>query len=457
MLTTGAFLVPNLATAQEGFVEGSGSAKSQILRVGPRAANLSFAQTAGQALADYVDSSARGEAQIFHYAALDDTVRKDVPETSEGQVDPASNLPALRAQTGEEGAAEGKQQEPVPGVVQRARADDQPSGHSSIALEVAEIPGVLEVRGAVARATAGIVDGPDGPVREALGTVDIGELSLAGGAFVLRDLHWELTQRTNENEDESVEILSKFVVGSALMQGDRQDGPITGSELRTVFEPINDALAPVGLQLVAPEERTDAGIGRLGPLGIRISDSAIGGALLAPALDALQPVREPVADAIIENCEECANAILLGDVTLSALAGGGSLLLELGGVTGTTEGDVFEGFFGGDFDLGGDPGGAGGATEVQGTSVASPQEPPTSPGTPAEPRGATGNDTAAGTTGSEAPQRTDQLAAGRGTEPAESTQNWAWAVGLVGFLGTIAFAAGDYRKLRARRREVMAG
>lgn len=458
-MTIGALVGPNLATAQEDFVNGSGTAKARILRVGPVAANLSFAQTAGQVLADYVDAVARGEAQVFHYAALEDTVKKDVPETTEGNLDPASEFPPLRAETGEEGAAQGKRQEPKPGIVQQARADDQPSAHSSIALEGAQIPGVLEIRGAVARSTAGIFEGPDGLVREATGTVDIGELSLAGGAFVLRDLHWELTQRTNENEDEPVEVSSTFVVGSALMQGERQDGPITGSELQTIFGPINEVLDPVGLRLVAPEQTSDAGIGRLGPLGIRISDSAIGGAVLGPVLDQLQPVREPIAEAIIENCEDCANAFLVGDVTLAALAGGGTLLVELGGVTGTTEGEVFEdGFeFGGDFDLGGDTGGNEETAEVRGASTT--REPSSSPGNSTRARGDTGGDTGArspdtGTSG----QPIERNVAAPQTESTGSGANsGAWAVGLAGALGTLAFAAADYRKLRARRREIPAG
>ena len=101
-------------------------------------------------------------------------------------------------------------------------------------------------------------------------------------------------------------------------------------------------LAPTGIVLDAPTVQKDGDFARVSPLGIRIVNSQLGQTVVAPVVGGLQPVREPVTGAIIENCDDCKAAILVADVMAGVITGGGRLDIELGGTTGFTEGTRYD-------------------------------------------------------------------------------------------------------------------
>ncbi|HET7722016.1 MAG TPA: hypothetical protein VFK43_18740, partial [Acidimicrobiales bacterium] len=125
-------------------------------------------------------------------------------------------------------------------------------------------------------------------------------------------------------------------------------------------QPLADALAaaqpllgPLGLQVTLPVPRIEGGVVELTPLRIRVAGSELG-AVVGPVLEAVQPGREALVDAIRSGSEEADAAILLTDVALGVLAGGSRLDIELGGVTAQTA-EPAQGFSfgssGGGFDL----------------------------------------------------------------------------------------------------------
>lgn len=523
--TVVAMVVPGLASAQEqdDFVSGSGRAKSAIVRVGPSAARLSLAPTVGVALADHIGTLGRGETLIFDYATLDTSVNNNFPELKQ-------EFPSLRVESRDEGSEAGVRWEPKPGIIEDAAATDAPVGRSAITLDEFDLPGIIEVSGAKARSFSGVykrtVDDQEELIRAAGGTVDIGRVELLGGAIVLSDLRWEGAQITDRNEDDEVEQRGNFYVGKVVAQGETVFSELSADKAEDAFAGINAGLEPLGLTLIAPTIRTQAGVVTVSPLGVRIasdtfkplvdglgelrripvpsdeegeddiplserfirecqagesgeeSDGEGGGASTGGLLGRVDPGAtvfanhgdqheefdelnndgpsgnqedpEPEFPGAAEGGSNCGLPFLALDLALAPFGGGGQFEIELGGVLGTTEGDVVEQFdlFGTDFegfedidtefDASGDSGGAT-PPSVAGTNVSAPD--PTTPPTTEQ--------------SVQAPQGGEQQAAGpQDIRLTGSRASAAWAVGLVGLGMALAMALSDYRRLRARRRAI---
>lgn len=461
--TAATLIAPGFASAQEEFVKGSGKAKTQIIRVGPSSAQLSLAPSVGVALADHLGTLGRGESLVVDYAALDGTVQDDLKDQP---FDPkGKQLPPLRVESTDEGGAAGKTQRAVPGFVQRARADGRPFGYASAEVEAFDIPGVIHVSGGRAESYSGVieieVDGEKRTVREAGGTVDIAEVMVGSdtiGFVRIQGLHWEGFQRTDENDDETPELVgtwsfAKMTVLDPSGELHEASGPTAADIPQEMRDGLAELQAETGLALRLPELITTGGVTRLTPLGVSIIESPIGQQVFAPIQEGLAPVRNQVTKQWLDNCAEqageedagnCGLPFLVADVAIGPLAGGGRLDIELGGVTGVTEGQVFEGFnlqFGG-FDAGGfDVPAATETFEVDDTPVVA---------------GATATNTTPAPAPAEQPAVVDsgptEVAAPQVFKLTGSRASAAWAVGLVGLGAALTMAATDYRRLRARRR-----
>lgn len=471
LATSAAVVVPHLASAEEKFVSGSGKAKTQILRIGPSSAKLSLAPSVGVALADHLGVLGRGESLVVDYAALDGTVQDDL----NGQpVDPKrKQLPPLRVESTQEGAAGGREQRAVPTVVQRARADQRPFGYAAAEVEAFDIPGVVHISGGRAESYSGVieatVDGQKKTVREAGGTVDIAEAMVGSdtiGHIKIDGLHWEAYQRTDRNDDTEPELVATFSFGKLTIldpSGAKQEhfGPTDGKIPKEMRDGLAQFAAATGLTVRLPELITTGGVTRLTPFGFSIIESPIGKQVFSPIQSGIQPVRNQVTDNWLKNCQEkagednagnCGLPFLVADLLIGPLAGGGRLDIELGGVSGFTEGQVFGGFdfnFAGGFDTGTfdvapapeiatdapvlDTG-----TQVLGKEIESV---PT-PSAPAEQPA----------TVTEAPP--NEVAAPQLFKLTGSRASAAWAVGLVGLGAALTMAASDYRRLRGRRRAI---
>ena len=431
------------------FIPGSGKADARVVRAGPSAGGMALAPSAALALADYLGTKGRGEARPFDWSALDGTIHDCYPELNDA-------FPPLHVESTDEGAAAGQQAASWP-FAKEAQATSGPFGRSVSWLEAYDVPGALRVAEGRAEAFAGVVPAagdPTAKVRVAGGTVDIGRVELGGGVVVLNGLHWEATQRTDTNDDTTPEQSGRFVLGSASLAGQVVEGPISGDALQPVVDLVNVVLATAGtgLALVWPRLEDLSGAVRMTPLGIRVVGSAVGNQVLPPVLSGAQPVREGLVDGYTqargegEPCSSPYTPILVGDLSLGVVAGGGQLDVELGGVFGFTEGQQF-------------------ANPLLGSWAPSPA---TASGAPSwdevlvvdgRPRGSAPTpvvvlaDTA-GTAGSgpsftrPASFSTTRLAVGR--SPASA----AWAVALFGLAGALAVALGRLRQGRARRRHL---
>lgn len=429
------------AAAEPDFNAGSGRADARVLRVGPSAGRLGLAPSLSLALADFLGTVGRGEALIAEYAALDGSVPEEVKDET----------PPVRVQSTDEHSDDGQSHTKGP-FRQQARATDAPFGTSVSAIDSFAIPGLVTMSAGRAESWAGLVgDGDGGVVREAGGIVDIGRADFGGGAAVLNGLHWEVRQRTDENDDETPEVHGAFVVGSATIGDQRFDGPITGAALAPLFDALNAALKPTGLVVDVPVVSDRDAVARVTPLALRVVNSEVGRTVLGPVLGESQDLRDAIVTPFLEECPDCSVFVLVADVVVGVLSGSGRLDIEFGGAFGFTEGATFHNPFldGGGFGLGAPP--------VAGTTSPNPAtvSAPTAPVEPAAPAESSRSDTPVTT----APASPQQAAPPPGApEPVLASSGWitslasaVWAVGLIGFAGTAAMALAEYRRLRTRR------
>jgi hypothetical protein len=438
-----AALVSGSAQGDTGsFVSGSGNAYAQYVRVGPTAARLSLAPTLGLSLADYSGTVGRGQASSADLAAI-------------GVAQPCldAQVPRLRVTSEDAGASQGKTQYVAGqtdasgnggGIGQLfARATKAPFGESSFRLGAFSISGLITVGEGFAQSTAGVIKGD---VRQATATVEISSVDLGGGAVKLGGLHWEATQQTS---DKGRKVSSSFTVQRASVGGVPLPLPAGGGELQSVLGPLNAALAPTGFAIRPPTNDSLSGVASMSPLSIEIINSPLGRQTLAPALAAIQPIREPLAAQLISTFKQLAGptsnscggaptapdlsvSVLIADLSLGILAGSSDFHMELGGVNAYTEGERFNNpFFNA---LSSAPTNTGGVETVVR---------PGSPGSPGTP----------GTPGSDVAQLTTALP--RVTTPRTipgSKGGDAVAVGAIGLGAAILLAAADWWRMRALKR-----
>jgi len=361
--------------AEEPFIAGSGKAEARLINVGPKAAKLSLAPTLGVALADYLSTLGRGEALVFDWVALEDSIPKEfrdmVPPLRAESTGPPECRDRVR--TYPEGS-------PVGMMEQRSRATASgPYGESTFSISSFDVPGALGVSGAIARSTAGVLEGD---IREATGVTEVGELSIAEGTVTLKGLRWVAVHRSGGEDD----VDGGFTVEAVNVGGVALPIPDSG-ELHSVIGPINEALKPLGIALRLPVVNTSGGVARITPLAISIFESPLRSQLFGPLLGGIQPVRQPLVDELFglgeqideqtggeEEVEEgdrqvtqtgcngdplppqpgdssgardyAATSVLVTDITLGAVTGVSSLQVAVGGAQAFTEGTIFDSPFG---------------------------------------------------------------------------------------------------------------
>lgn len=447
-LTLLVWLSPTGRAAEE-VVPGSGDAQASVLRTGPTAGGLQVAVTFGQSLADYQGDVARGQSRVVDPGVLGLVLTAESCKGSAPPLDPSWLPPTLRSDSREEGAEKGKRATylgapssgtPIAGMGdQHTRADKTPSGSSTTTLGVIEVPGLVRAAGGVATAEASFLDGE---TRVARAVSELGELEV-GGLARMEGLRWEVEHRSGPAYPDDVEVRSSFSFGRFVLGGQEFPSPGTPEEAAAAFDQLNAALKDTGLSLVPPSMQRDGDIVRVTPLAVRLNQSAIGRQTVGRGLEALQPVREPVVDALISADCQFSSLILVGDVALGVGAGSGGLLLELGGVQAMTEGLSYENPFG-------TPG-----------AFASPL----APGIPLGGGGATTGVGSSGGTGVGATLGAPEQRSGGGlaapaddvlraidAEPTATRKAApAVAVGLLALAGVAAMAAADYAHMRRSR------
>ncbi len=434
-----ALTTPWAAGATDEFIAGSGNSSAQVMRIGPTAGKLSLAPILGVTLTDYTDTVARAESETADLAAI-------------GVASPCTDakVPRLRVTSDDPGAAKGKESVTAGqkqngiggGVIDLfASATKTPLATSDVKIGSFSIPGVLAMGSGESMSTAGVVIDKGQKVRRSTADTFISSFSL--GPVTLQGLHWSSVQETDAKQHQT--LTGSFTVGGATIAAIPL--PVNGT-LSSVLGPINTALAPTGFAIVPPAFDKTGGVATVSPLSIQVVDSQLGRQFLAPALAAIEPIREPLSQQLIPilekpaqvvggNPNDCSQTtvpdltvgVLVADLGIGVAAGSSQLHIDLGGTDAYTEGEVFSNPFN--------------------FNVPSPASLGTAPKTIFTP-GTAGVPAIPGASEGETPLAQSPVARSDKTIPG-GKGGVAIAVGIIGILCALALAGADWYWMRRHR------
>ncbi|HEV8626023.1 MAG TPA: hypothetical protein VG034_16335 [Acidimicrobiia bacterium] len=363
------------AGADPTFVAGSGRARASLFEIVPRTGGLEIPINFGKALATYRGLSATatsGGVKPPSQKGADGDCGggaqppgggggggggggAPAPPSPGGGKGPSTTFPftsTLSVSTGDEGAEKGREIDqgsfpvgsPVTGrfELQQVWATAVPSARATTTAGSFGLQSGVEILNGRTDADVEVIPGR---ARQAHAVTTIDRLSLFGDAVTLLDLRWEATQRTGEGEGAD----GHFTVGKVLYEG-RALPPhlpviVPGVPAPALPDPLaalNTALAPSGIAIETPHLDTAGGVARVTPLTVRFADSALGRVVLGPVVGSLQPLRDPVVGGLLAISCDFGTAVTVADVATSILTGSGGISFAFGGVTATTEGEVYD-------------------------------------------------------------------------------------------------------------------
>ena len=317
------------ASGQEPGVEpGLGNAYAQGYRVDPRLGRLSFGITYGMALAGHQNTVAVGEARSVDLGVIGTTLAAEGCDGGDPTFAKEDQPQPLVVRSTEDGSEKGKT-ETENGVEKHAKASDAPLANAVAVTAASGDPAVLEIGSTVSETTSGIVDGK----RQARAVTEVSDITFAGGVIVLEGLRWDAVWQSAPDEvAQGSFTIEGITAGPQGLKAPRElsDGAAGLAEANAVLEPL-------GFKIEPPTVRKESGIAFVDPMRIAVVPSSQREALLGPIFNAAQPYRERVYDALIE--ADCGNAsyLTVGDIAIGSVTGAGSLGLEVGGVTASSD------------------------------------------------------------------------------------------------------------------------
>jgi hypothetical protein len=317
------------------FPNGTASATTQGIKVNPTAAALSLGITFGTALAGYTNEVAKAESRGIDLGIIGTTLAGEACDGGEPSLAAERQPQPLAADSREPDAAAGKTApdtldgQVLPGFEKRVRATNEPLAEATTLVVPLGDPGALAIAGVHSTSITRVVDKK---TREAVATTEIGSLSVGGGAVKLGNLRWEAIHRTGAENTKT----ATFTIGSATIGGALLPIPLPAADPAALFTVLNPVLAPFGVELRAPISREVNGSIQLDPLTIAVVPSATRDSIAGQLLNAAQPVRQAVVDALLGL--DCGNDtyVTVADIALGSFTGAGSFSLELGGATAYT-------------------------------------------------------------------------------------------------------------------------
>jgi hypothetical protein len=307
---------------------GTASATAQTYKVNPQAGALSLGIAFGETLTNYQNKVAIAEARGIDLGIIGSLLAAEGCDGGDPTL-PADQQPQpvhVEARNDQHDQSASGTDEGV--FAKNAHATDQPLADSVVTTAPFGAPGIFEIGAGRAESISRYND--DGS-REAIATVDIGSLKFgvaSAPAASITGLHWEVRRVTGARD----ETVQKFTFGSLVIGG----SPVPTADITDALRQLNGALSNIGIELTPPESRSGAGFIYVDPMKIGVVPNATRDQIAGTLLGALQPVRQPLVDALIK--QDCGNAtyITVGDVVLGSVSGAGAFEVELGGVHATS-------------------------------------------------------------------------------------------------------------------------
>ena len=313
------------------FSNGQATASAQSFKVNPTASALSVGVTFGQALAGYQNTGAKADARGVDLGIIGTLLAAAGCDGSKPTL-PADQQPQpLLADSRDEQANAGMSsqetidKQPIPGITKSVKATPQPFAQADTYYAPISAPGLIQLQGTHSSAVADLVGGK---AREAIATVDVGALDLAGGLVKIANLHWQAEQRTGAD----AKAQGTFSIGQLVIAGQK----IPAVDPSAALAAINQALRAFGVEFRMPKVHNDNGIVAIDPLSIAVVPAAARDAIFGQLLSAAQPVRQALADAMLKASCKFGDVLTVADITVGSVSGAGSFTLEVGGVSATS-------------------------------------------------------------------------------------------------------------------------
>ncbi|HEX4161361.1 MAG TPA: hypothetical protein VHZ05_02625, partial [Acidimicrobiales bacterium] len=325
--------------ADTAFVPGNATAQAQAISVAPTTGGLNYAISLGISISDYQNLEAQSLSQTIDLGAIGTALEAAGCDGGPPQLN-KKNVPAsVQAES-----VDGNQtlsnsitpaSSPIGVGLESAVVTTQPSATSNTLVSDITVPGgLLTVSGLTSSSHTSI---DNGNTRTSTASSAIGSISLKDGLVKLGNLVWTATQQTGS----ASAATGTFSIGSLSVAGIKVDtSQLTSSSTfnpQTVLTVINTALSPVGLNVQWPAMKTlDDGTVEITPLTVGIDNNTLGQEVIGTQLGQVQTVRSAIVNGLLGlNCN-FATPILVGDIGIGVLAGGGNLNVSLGGASAAT-------------------------------------------------------------------------------------------------------------------------
>jgi len=335
-------------TTASDFINGNSFASAVVVKVAPGVGGLGLATTSGVAVSEIKNQLAQSQAQTADLGLIGTTLTAESCSGAPGALTP-DQLPAPTRVDNRKGDASGTSDEvPLAGSTlgagrEFARATKQPLAEAVATMVSSVTDPLLRISGGEATAATRIVDGK---AREATSSVDA-NVDIAG-AVQLRGLRWDAVHRTGANPD----VHGTFSIDGATAGG--LPLPVGTDSLKPLQDALNGALKQTGIRVELPTVihiKEPADVIRVTPLRVIMQDSPLGATLLRPILELTRAQKEQLFTELGSSVCQLAGALLVGDISLSIMAGTGFLAIDIGGVEATTAEVIYTNPFGTDLPL----------------------------------------------------------------------------------------------------------
>jgi hypothetical protein len=298
---------------------GQGTAVANVLHIDPRAGSLSIGVGLGQAIAGHQNGAAKAQSFSLDLGVVGTSLT--TASCGSGASFKPSDFPQiLIVEATDKNAAQGVTNSQEGGaLVEYGMATVAPYAKAITTIAPISIPGLLSVSGGTATSWSGIINGE----RVAGATVDIGGISIAG-QVTLGSMHWDVIHQST---------------GKAVNDGHFSIGAlkIGGTSVPTIdavaaLATANTVLKNIGMEIQIPKAHLTQGIEYVDPLQIAVVPNAVRDKLLGTVLSGIQPVRQPVIDAVLKAVCKAESVLTVADITIGAISGAGSFDVQFGGV-----------------------------------------------------------------------------------------------------------------------------
>jgi hypothetical protein len=317
--------------ADTAFVQGTADAGAQAIALSPTTGGLSYVVTLATSISHYQNAASAALSQTIDLGVIGTALEARGCDGTPPKV-PASAIPKpvqVESINGNQTLTSSvTPQSTTLGIGvgnELAQVTTQPTGSSITTMQSIAVPGGLITVSGLSSASHVSID--NGNTRVAVATSDVGALSLAGGAIQLGGLHWSANQESGAKSVSTATFsLGSLKVGGATI-------PLTPTTSpAALLNAINAIGAPIGFNIQWPATKTlPDGTVLITPLTIGIDNSLLGQKVIGANLGTVQPLRQALVAALLKvNCN-FAIPVLLADIDVGVLSGGGNLNLNFGG------------------------------------------------------------------------------------------------------------------------------